>query len=79
MPREVRDEEGTSWSCVQAYAGLSEGPDKDDAARVEGSPDLLHVVCTPSGGAQSVRLQLPDNWEELPDEALVRAITAARK
>jgi len=36
MPREVRDPEGTAWSCVQAFAGLSSSPEKAEAARVEG-------------------------------------------
>ena len=39
------------------------------------------VVCTPSGGARSVRLELAANWREaLPDGELLTAIaaTAAR-
>lgn len=75
MPREVTDGEGTAWTCVQAYAGLSEGGEKDEAARVEGEEDRYHVVCTPSGGAQSVRLQLQGDWEtSLSDEDLLREI-----
>jgi hypothetical protein len=57
MPREIQDGEGTTWSCIQAYAGLSNNAEKREAARVEGAPDLVEVVCTPSGGAQTVRLQ----------------------
>ena len=80
MPREVRDAEGTAWSCVQAYAGLSSDPEKDAAARVDGAPDRYHVVCTPSGGAQSVRLELPGEWEEsLSDEELLGEIGRARE
>ena len=78
MPKDVRDSQGTAWNCVQAYAGLSDEPANNDAARVPGSPDLLYIVCTPTGGAQSVRLQLPEDWEGLPDEELLEAIAAAQ-
>ncbi|HEX2205268.1 MAG TPA: hypothetical protein VHG91_18310, partial [Longimicrobium sp.] len=75
MAREVTDGEGTTWSCVEAYAGLSE-EGKGDAARVEGT-DRFRVIATPSGGAQTVELELPAGWEEeMPDEELVRAIEA---
>ena len=36
------------------------------------------VVCTPSGGAQSVRLDLPPGWSELPEADLLAAIARAR-
>ncbi|HEX5869797.1 MAG TPA: hypothetical protein VFY65_05270 [Longimicrobium sp.] len=76
MPREVTDGEGTTWSCVEAYAGLAEDG-TSDAARVEGT-DRYRVVCTPSGGAQTVELELPGGWtESMPDEELVREIEAA--
>ena len=79
MPREVRDADGTAWSCVQAYAGLSNDPQKEEAARVEGAVDRYHVVCTPSGGAQSVRLELPGGWEEsLSEGELLGEIERAR-
>jgi hypothetical protein len=77
MPREVTDAENVNWSCIQAFAGLGNDPEKAAAARVEGSADHVHVVCTPSGGAKSVRLELPDDWEEsMPDEALLKAVHA---
>jgi hypothetical protein len=61
----------------QAFAGLGGGADKADAARVDGSDDLLHVVCTPSGGARSVRIELSDGWEaEVTDDQLLAAIRA---
>jgi hypothetical protein len=76
MPREVTDGEGTAWSCVEAYTGLSEDG-KSDAARVEGG--RYRVVCTPSGGAKTVELELPGGWDEsLSDEELVREIDRAR-
>jgi hypothetical protein len=75
MAREVADGEGIAWSCIQAFAGLGNDPEKAEAARVEGSANRVHVVCTPSGGAKSVRLELPGDWEKtLPDDALLQAI-----
>jgi hypothetical protein len=79
MQREVTDGEGTKWVCVQAYAGLTgDGGDKE-AARVDGEGDLFEVVCTPSGGAQTVRLQLAGGWEnDRTDEELLREIESRR-
>ena len=75
MPREVQDGEGTTWSCIQAYAGLSNDAEKREAALIEGAPNLVEVVCTPSGGAQTVRLQLASDWEnKLSDEELLNEI-----
>jgi hypothetical protein len=75
MSREVTDSDGITWSCIQAFAGLGNDSEKKDAARVEGAIDHVHVVCTPSGGATSVRLKLPADWEEkLQDEALLESI-----
>lgn len=78
MPREVTDGDGVTWECVQAYAGLNEGGGNEEAARVRG--DLFRVVCTPSGGAQTVRLELEGGWEEgLSDAGLLRRIESARR
>jgi hypothetical protein len=78
MPRDVTDPDGVTWSCVQAFAGLGNDPSKVEAARVDGSPDRLHVVCTPSGGARSVRIELAVDWEQsCVDEDILDAIRAA--
>ncbi len=75
MPREITDEDGVTWSCIQAFAGLGNDPAKAAAARVEGAPDRYHVVCTPSGGARSVRVELPAGWEQAwPDEKILASI-----
>jgi hypothetical protein len=38
------------------------------------------VVCTPRGGARSVRLELQRDWEtEVADEALLEKISEARE
>jgi len=80
MRREVTDKDGVTWTCVQAYAGLSGAAANEDAARVEGTRDSYEVVCTPSGGAQTVRLELKGGWEEsYADEDLLREIEARRE
>ena len=77
MPRDVTDGDGVTWSCIQAFAGLGGAEEKAEAAKVDGSRDRYHVVCTPSGGAKSVRVELPGDWEQgLSDEGLLRAIHA---
>ena len=79
MPREVSGEDGTVWSCVEAYAGLSDEGNTEAAARAADG-DGLAVVCTPSGGAKSVRLELPADWEQsLDDGQLLREIESRRE
>jgi hypothetical protein len=73
MPRELTDADGIRWTCAQPYAGLSDEAGDKSAARV--APDRYEVVCTPSGGAQTVRLELTADWETaLDDEALLAKI-----
>lgn len=65
-PRTVTDGDNLVWSCVQALAGLVED-------------DVVAVVCTPSGQAQSVRVELPSSWEQdVSDNELLAAIGRAR-
>ncbi|MBD1909442.1 MULTISPECIES: hypothetical protein [unclassified Leptolyngbya] len=72
--RDVTDSQGTTWTCVQAYSGLS-----DDAAQVKGNENKYWVVCTPSGGAQSVRIQLENDWQHAcSDETLLNQIATAQ-
>ena len=76
MARELTDTDGVAWTCVQAFAGLGEGSDKTEAARVDGTARFLGV-CTPSGGARSVRLALEAGWDAaLTDDQLLDAIRA---
>ena len=78
MPREITDGEGITWTCIQAFAGLGNDPEKADAARVEGTEDQVRVVCTLSGAARSVRVECPADWEtSMQDEQLLRAIQDA--
>ena len=79
MQREVTDGEGTRWVCAQAYAGLAREVEGEAAERAEAEGVVVEVVCTPSGGAQTVRLQLSAGWEEsYSDEDLLREIEARK-
>jgi hypothetical protein len=77
--REVQDAENITWTCVQAFAGTSGQAAAEAAERVESADGKVPVVCTPSGGKQSVRLELDKDWaEELSDKNLLAAIEAAQ-
>jgi hypothetical protein len=83
VEREVTDGEGTTWRCVQAFSGGTGAAGSALAQRAaekmaEGDGRVA-VSCTPSGGQQSVRIELPPDWaDRLPDEELLAAIAAAR-
>ena len=75
--RDVTDADGLAWACVQAYAGLGEGAAAEVAADRDG--ETVTVVCTPTGAAQTVRLNLAADWTEaLPDDGLLATIAEAR-
>lgn len=78
--REIRDSDNVTWTCVQAFGGMSEEAAAEAAERIESAEGKVPVVCTPSGGEQSVRVQLSKGWEEdLSDDDLIAAIRAARQ
>ncbi|MEP0869801.1 hypothetical protein NDA01_08300 [Trichocoleus desertorum AS-A10] len=80
MTKEVTDAEGITWSCIQAYAGLSQTAENQEAAKVNEDKDTYRVVCTPSGGAQSVRLELQGDWESsYSDDQLLQEIAKQRQ
>jgi hypothetical protein len=75
MAKEVTDSDNITWSCIQAYSGLSDSEENNHAAKVGGEDDTYWVVCTPSGGAKSVRLKLSGDWENAySDEELLDQI-----
>lgn len=79
-PREVTDKDNTNWTCVQAYGSLSKENAEIASELTEDKNGEVTVVCTPSGGAQTVRLQLPKDWmEQLADEELLSKIEASQK
>ena len=78
--REVQDEENTRWTCVQAFAGVGGEVAAEAAERTESADGTVTVVCTPSGGEQTLRLELPRDWSErLSDEELLAGIAEARQ
>ena len=77
--REVQDASGVRWVCVQALAGVDGAVAREAAERLESDDGMVPVVCTPSGGAQSVRIELPRTWaEQVSDEELLQAIRTAQ-
>ena len=80
--REVQDEDNVTWTCVQAFAGVAGHTPRaaeSAAEKVTATEGTVAVVCTPSGGAKSVRLELPRDWiEQTSDADLLTAIAAAR-
>ena len=80
IQREVQDSENVTWSCVQALSGLTGEAGEEAAERVESEEGKVPVVCTPSGGEQSVRVELPKEWaEQMSDEDLLAAIAEVRE
>jgi hypothetical protein len=75
--REITDQKNTTWTCVQAYAGLDSKTAEQATKLAETADGTVTVVCTPSGGAQTVRLKLNKDWQELSDEELSTAIRNA--
>ena len=75
--REVTATDNTTWTCVQAYAAINSEAAEKASDLSESDTGQVPVVCTPSGGAQTVRLNLPKNWlEEYSDEKLLQEIAA---
>ena len=75
IQREVTDKENIKWTCVQAYSGMKEKLSEKAAELSENIEGKFTVVCTPAGGAKTVRLELPENWEEqVKDDELIEAI-----
>jgi hypothetical protein len=78
--RDLQDADNVTWTCVQALAGGSADTADEAAERLADGDGRVPVVCTPSGGAQSVRVPLPADWmDTLGDEELLRAIEEARE
>ncbi|WP_420456696.1 hypothetical protein [Rubrivirga sp.] len=70
--RTLHTPDDTEWTLAEASVGT-------DAEREDAAADgTVPVVATPSGGAQSVRLELAPDWETMDDAALADAVGAAR-
>lgn len=78
--RDVTDDEKTVWTCVQALSGVSGEAAEEAEERITSDRGTVPVVCTPRGGARSVRLDLSAEWEtELSDESLLEKIAVAQR
>ena len=65
--------DGVTWQCVQAFTGAN---NENDVRNANGK---VTVVCTPSGGEQTVRLELDSNWiEKISDDSLTKMISDSR-
>lgn len=80
MQREVTDRDSTTWSCAQAHAGLTDELASARAAqRASDHAGAVTVVCTPSGRAKSVHIEVPPQWhEQMSDAELLAAIDSRR-
>ncbi|MFH6783030.1 MULTISPECIES: hypothetical protein [Methylobacterium] len=67
--RDVTTRDGTAWTCIEALADMPEAA-KDKLA----GEGRRAVVCTPSGGAHSVRLSPAEDWQAMPEADLAAAI-----
>jgi hypothetical protein len=77
--REVTDNDSIRWTCVQAYTALK-GQAAEKATELSETDDgKVQVVCTPAGGAKTVRLDLGESWDSsLSDEQLLDEIFKGR-
>jgi len=77
--RTVQDEGNTTWTCVEAFSGGSQKAAKAAKSLTKDAEGNVTVVCTPSGGEQSVRVSLPEAWiDKTSDQALLDAIQSAK-
>ena len=51
MELEIIDSNGNTWKWVQAYSGLGNNVENQDAAQVKGIEDSYWIVFTLSGSA----------------------------
>ncbi len=76
IQREIQDQQNTRWQCVQALSQNDALAEKAD----EIQDDDVTIVCTPSGGEQTVRVRARKGWNEtLSDEQLLELIEQHRK
>jgi hypothetical protein len=72
--REVQDQNKTNWVCVEALSGLADNS-AEVSEKIQDKNGNVPVVCTPSGGAQTVRINLASNWNDtLSDQELLDRI-----
>ncbi len=76
--RTITDSDGTQWTFAQTLASASDTHAEAQSAEAD-ADDAVVVVATPSGGAQSARLELPRDWDaSMGDDELVALLERAR-
>jgi hypothetical protein len=77
--REVQDANSLKWKCVQAFSGVNGSMAQKAEELAENENGEVEVICTPSGGEQTVRISLTPDWhEKLSDDELVEQINSAK-
>ncbi|HEX8548574.1 MAG TPA: hypothetical protein VF691_16550 [Cytophagaceae bacterium] len=77
--REIKDSEGITWKCIQAFSGGSAALAEKANELADNSDGQVTVVCTPSGAYQTVRLELSKEWmESMPEEDLLKNIEGVK-
>lgn len=77
--REVQAQDNVIWTCVEALSGVESKTAEQAGSPVQNENGTVPVVCTPNGGEQSVRIQLPSQWlDSCSDDELLDAISKAR-
>ncbi len=77
--REVQTQDNVIWTCVEALNGIEKETGEQARTSVRDADVSVPVVCTPNGGEQSIRIQLPSDWQNsCSDDALIHAISKAR-
>jgi hypothetical protein len=78
--REVQTQDNVIWTCVEALSGIESKTVEQAETPVQDEDGTVPVVCTPNGGEQSIRLQLPSEWQDTcSDDELLDAISKARE
>lgn len=77
--REVQTQDNVIWTCVEALSGVESKTAEQARTTIQEKNGTVPVVCTPNGGEQSIRLQLPPQWQDsCSDDELIDAISTAR-
>ncbi|HYX33940.1 MAG TPA: hypothetical protein VE954_12560 [Oligoflexus sp.] len=78
--REITDRNHVIWQCTQVFSGANPKLAGRAACLAKEDDGSLSIVCTPSGGEQTVRLQLKEDWyDQMSDDDLRKAIENAKE
>ncbi len=70
--------DGVRWTCNQALAGVDGEAAAKAESKIASSGGKVPVICTPDGGAQSVRVTLDAGWDgAMTDDELLSVLRTA--